>query len=96
MPQELASPQYEPGRPPFTIAHRDSRWKPVALAARACDTSRCRRGGRQGLVNSYLRHYTARLRHSQRLRYRLLRQLVVWAPLVVFMILVILVAGGMH
>jgi hypothetical protein len=28
-----------------------------------------------------LQHYTVRLRHSQRLRYRLARHLVIWLPL---------------
>jgi hypothetical protein len=46
------------------------------------------------LSNRHLRHYSARLRHSQRLQYRLARQLVVWAPLLAFMLFVVLVAGG--
>jgi hypothetical protein len=34
---------------------------------------------------SHLRHYTARLRRSQRLRYRIARLLVILLPLVLFL-----------
>jgi hypothetical protein len=45
-------------------------------------------------LSNHLRHYTARLWHSQRLRYRIARGLVAWAPLVAFVILVVLVVSG--
>ena len=48
------------------------------------------------LSTRVLRHYTAKLRYSHRLRYRIVRTVVAWAPLVVFVILVVLVVGGAH
>jgi hypothetical protein len=37
------------------------------------------------LSNRELRHYTTRLRHSRRLRYRITRLLVTWLPLLIFL-----------
>jgi hypothetical protein len=35
--------------------------------------------------NRELRHYTTRLRHSRRMRYRIARLLVTWLPLLLFL-----------
>ena len=36
-------------------------------------------------MNSQLRHYTSRLQHSRRLRYRTARLLAIWLPLALFL-----------
>ena len=41
-----------------------------------------------------LRHYLIRLRHSQRLRYRMARMVVAWLPVVAFLLAVIVVLGA--
>jgi hypothetical protein len=44
------------------------------------------------LSNRELRHYTTRLRHSRRLRYRTGRLLVIWLPLLIFLYALMLAA----
>ena len=47
-------------------------------------------------MHSQLRHYTSRLQHSRRLRYRTARLLVIWLPLVLFLyaLMVVVAARG--
>jgi len=47
-------------------------------------------------LSNHLRHYSARLRYSQRLQYRIGRLLVVSMPLAAFFLLLVLLAGGAH
>jgi hypothetical protein len=44
------------------------------------------------LSNRELRHYTTRLRHSRRMRYRTARLLVIWLPLLIFLYALLLAA----
>ena len=44
------------------------------------------------MSNRELRHYTTRLRHSRRLRYRTARLLVIWLPLLIFLYALLLAA----
>jgi hypothetical protein len=45
------------------------------------------------LSNRELRHYTVRLRHSRRVRYRFARLLVIWFPLLIFLYALLLAAS---
>jgi len=47
-------------------------------------------------LSNHLRHYSTRLRYSQRLQYRIGRLLVVSMPLVAFFLLLVALAGGSH
>jgi hypothetical protein len=46
------------------------------------------------LSTRVLRHYKARLRHSQRMQYRIARHLVVWLPVVLFLLGVVIATGS--
>jgi hypothetical protein len=46
------------------------------------------------LSNRELRHYTTRVRHSRRLRYRLARFLVIWLPILILLYALVLVTTG--
>ena len=48
--------------------------------------------GRRPLSNRELWHYTMRLRHSRRMRYRTARLLVIWLPLLIFLYALLLAA----
>ena len=48
------------------------------------------------MLERELRHYTTRLRHSQRLRYRIARTLAVWLPVFVVFVIAMIVVAGAH